>query len=454
VQPDLTALRGQLEKIVGSEYAGAGPPAAVEFSVDGMVPEGVVRPGTQDEVAKVLAACADANAAVIPWGGGAAMGLGNPPRRADVAMRLDRLDRIVEFDAANLCVTVEAGVTLAALRTTLAQKREMLPLDPPAENKVTVGGLVAANLSGPSRLLYGTARDWVLGMRVALPGGERIHCGGKVIKNVSGYDMSKLFIGSLGTLGIITEVTFKLLPLPATRAAVVGLFPDLARATDVVRRALESVLLPEALDCLDADAMALVAPRLGLETPAGACGLAVAVAGSRETVERQVRDFSALFRDAGGRAMPLPDGRSVLAWDAIRNIFGLLPVPPAGRVLCKIAVPIGRTGDLFASAGALARRHELPVTVTAHAGSGVVWACYLLGPKAPPDEALADALEGLRREAEEAEGSLVLHDAPVPLKARVDAWGKPHDGFGVMKRLKAEFDPRGLCNPGRFLGGL
>ena len=113
-----------------------------------------------------------------------------------------------------------------------------------------MGGLVAANLSGPSRLLYGTARDWVLGMRVALPSGERIHCGGKVIKNVSGYDMNKLFIGSLGTLGIITEVTFKLLPLPATRAAVVGLFPDLAHATDVVTRTLESVLLPEALDLL------------------------------------------------------------------------------------------------------------------------------------------------------------------------------------------------------------
>jgi FAD/FMN-containing dehydrogenase len=124
------------------------------------------------------------------------------------------------------------------------------------------------------------------------------------------------------------------------------------------------------------------------------------------------------------------------------------------RVLCKIAVPIGRTGDLFASAGALGRRHGLPVTVTAHAGSGVVWACYLLGPQAPPDEALADALEGLRREAEDAGGSLVLHDAPASLKARVDAWGKPRDGFGVMKRLKAEFDPRGLCNPGRFLGGL
>jgi glycolate oxidase FAD binding subunit len=454
VQPDLTELRGQLAQIVGADHAAADQPAALKFSVDGIAPGLVVRPGTQDEVSKVLTACAAANAAVIPWGGGAAMGLGNPPRRADVVMPLDRLDRIVEFDAANLCVTAESGVKLAALQIALAQKREILPLDPPADSKVTVGGLVAANQSGPSRLLYGTVRDWVLGMRVALPDGERIHCGGKVIKNVSGYDMNKLFIGSLGTLGIITEVTFKLLPLPATRAGVVGLFPDLAQATGVVRTTLESVLLPEAMDLLDAGAMKLVAPRLGVEAPEGACGLAVAVAGSRETVERQVRDFSAFFRDAGGRATPLLDGRSVPAWDTIRNVMGLLPAPPAVRVLCKIAVPIGRVGELFASAGALGRRHGLSAAVAAHAGSGIIWACFLLGPAAPPDEAVADALEGLRREAEEAEGSLVLQDAPARLKARVDAWGKPGDALDVMKRLKAEFDPRGVCNPGRFLGGL
>jgi glycolate oxidase FAD binding subunit len=419
-----------------------------------MVPGVVVRPRTQDEVAKVLATCTAANATVIPWGGGTVMRLGNRPRRADAVVLLDRLDRIVEFDAANLCVTAEAGVKLAVLQTTLAQKREVLPLDPPADTKVTVGGLVAANLSGPSRLLYGTARDWVLGMRVALPDGEHTRCGGKVIKNVSGYDMNKLFIGSLGTLGIITEVTFKLLPLPGMRAGVIGLFPDLAQATGVVTTTLESVLLPEALDLLDPEAVTLLAPRLGLEAPAGSYGVAVALAGSRDTVERQVRDFSALFRDAGGRVTPLPDGRTVLVWDAIRNVFGFLPVPPAVRILCKIAVPIARTGDLFASACTLGRRHRLPAAVTAHAGSGIVRACYLLGPKAPPDEVAADALEGLRREAEGAEGSLVIQDAPVSLKARVDVWGKPGDGFAVMKRLKAEFDPRGLCNPGRFLGGL
>jgi len=221
-----------------------------------------------------------------------------------------------------------------------------------------------------------------------------------------------------------------------------------------VRKTLESVLLPEALELLDPEAVTLVAPRLGLEVQPGAYGLAVALAGSRETVERQVRDFSSLFRDAGGRVTPLPEGRTVLAWDAIRNVFGYLPAPPSTRVLCKIAVPISRTGDLFAAAGVLRKRHGLPGALTAHAGSGIVWACYLVGPKAPPEEVLADALEGLRSETEQAEGSLVVQDAPATLKARVDAWGKPRDGFEVMKRLKAEFDPRGVCNPGRFLGGL
>jgi len=454
VHPDLTGLRGQLEKIVGAEYVGAGPAATARFAVDGVIPGLTVRPGTQDEVSKAVSACAAAGATMIPWGGGTAMGLGNRPSCADAVVRLDRLDRIVEFDAANLCVTVEAGMRLGLLQGTLAQEKEILPLDPPADVKVTIGGLVAANQSGPTRLLYGTARDWVLGMRVVLPDGEPIHCGGRVIKNVSGYDMNKLFIGSLGTLGILTEVTFKLLPLPVMRAGVVGLFPELKQAATVIGKVLESFLLPEALDLLDPEAAALLAPRLGLGAPAGAHGLAVALAGSRETVERQARDFAALFRDGGGRVTLLPDGRTVLAWDAIRNVFDLLPVPPAARLLCKIVVPISRTADMLAAAGAVGQRHGLNATVVAHAGSGVVWATYLLGPKAPPEDVLADALEGLRREAVAAEGSLVLHDAPATLKTRVDAWGKPGDGFDVMRRLKAEFDPRGLCNPGRFLGGI
>lgn len=453
MQPDLGRLRGRLEAMVGGAHVGVGPAEGARYAVDGMSPGLIVRPGSQEEVAAIVAACAEAGAAIIPWGGGTAMGLGNPPTRADVAVVLERLNRIVDHDVANLNVSVESAVRLAELQAALALQGQYLPLDLPADGQATIGGLIAANRSGPTRLLYGTARDWVLGMRVVLPDGERIRCGGKVIKNVSGYDMNKLFIGSLGTLGIVTEVTFKLLPMPADRASAIGLFPELGQAAKIAAKVLDSVLLPEAMEFLNPDAVSLLTPALGLEGPAG-YGLAVALAGTAETVERQTREFAGIFKEgqAAGVAT-LRSDRTIAAWRAIRNVFDLLPGPPTERLICKIAVPIGRTAEVFAAAEELGRRHELRAAVTAHAGSGIVWACYLLAKEAPP-EVLASGLEELRRTAEATEGSLVLQTAPPALKKHVDAWGKPGEAFDVMRRLKADFDPRGLCNPGRFLGGI
>ena len=452
---NVAALQDRLSRIVGAEYVGGGPESTAPYAIDGVVPGLTVRPGTQEEVSKAVVACAAAGASMIPWGGGTAMGLGNRPARADVVVLLDRLDRVVEFDPANLCITVEAGMRLGKLQEVIAASQEVLPLDPPDDDKVTLGGLVAANQSGPGRLHYGTARDWVLGLRVVLPDGERVRCGGRVIKNVSGYDMNKLFIRSFGTLGIVTEVTVKLLPMPVTRAGVVGLFPELKQATDVVAKVLASFLLPDALDLLDPAATSLLAPRLGLK--GNGYALAVALAGSRSTVDRQLRDFEALFREGGGTVTSLGEGETAPAWRSIRNVFSLLPLAHAGRITCKITVPIARTGEMLRSAGMLGKKVSLEAAVVAHAGSGVVVAAYPLGPKVPSEEtvvSLRAGLEELRKEAVAAKGSLVLLEAPPGFKARMDAWGKPGPGLEVMKRLKAEFDPRGLCNPGRFLGGI
>jgi len=446
---DQDALCGRMEEIVGAAHVAAGPAQTAAFAVDGVVPELVVRPGTQEETAQVVRACAEAGTAMIPWGGGSAMGLGNPPSRAGVVLQLDRLDRIVEWDPANLCVTAEAGVRLAALEELVAGSRAILPLDPPEAQKVTLGGLAAANQSGPGRLLYGTVRDWLLGMRVVLPDGERIRCGGRVIKNVSGYDMNKLFIKSLGTLGIITELTFKLLPMPVQRAGVIGLFPDPAEAWAVVEKTLGSFLLPEALEFLNPDASALLAPALGVPAVPGACVLAVALAGSPETVERQARDFTALFA-AGGKALALPGGSG---WDAVRHVLHGPGTAHPARVLCRITVPVSRTGQLAAAASRTGTDCGLTALVTARAASGEVQALYLPGPEPGAVEPLAGALEALRREAAAAEGSLVLQEAPLALKRRMDVWGDPGDGLDLMRRIKAEFDPRSLCNPGRFVAG-
>ena len=449
--PDREELGAKLAGVVGEEYV-LGAEAAAGLAVDGVAPRLAVRPGSQQEVEALVAACAAAGAAMVPWGGGTSAGLGNPPRRSDVAVSLDRLGRIVEFDGANLSVTAEAGVTLGRLQEVLREKREFLPLDPPRPEHVTVGGLVQSNGTGPSRLLYGTVRDWVLGLRVVLPNGDRIRCGGKVIKNVSGYDLNKLFIGTFGTMGIVTEATFKLLPLPAARATVLGVFRSAADLGAVVARTRESFLLPEALEALNAPALAAVAAALGVALPPG-YGLAVSLAGSPENVRREVTDFEAFF--AEGRAVAteaLTEAAAAAGWCAIRDLHARPDGGSAARVVAKIAVPVGVTLDFFAGAGEAFAPFGSP-RVTAHAGSGIVRAATTLDAGADLSQ-LRGVLAELRGRAETADGSLVLEEAPAPLKRAVDVWGAPRGDVAVMRALKRQFDPDALLNPGRFVGGI
>ena len=449
--PDPIGLERQLVGILGRPALLSGEGAA-PYAVGGLVPSLVARPGTQEEAAAVLSACATAGAAVAPRGSGSALGLGNPPARLDVVLCLDRLDRVVEFDAANLTVTAEAGVRLGDLRQLVAAERELLPLDPARLERRTVGGLIATNGSGPCRLLHGTARDLLLGLSVALPGGERIRCGGTVIKNVSGYDLTKLFIGSLGTLGVITQATFKLLPAPATRAAVLGIFPAPAQAADVIGEALGSYLLPESMELLSPRALAAAAGELGGAGSAG-YGLAVSLAGSPETVARQLRDFTRLFRDGRAERTTLltPEQRGP-AGQAIRDVLDRALDPAGARVAVKIGVPLRRTVDLLAAAEALGARAGWLAAAAAHAGSGVVRAVFAV--EGAEAAAVRAGIESLRREAEAAEGSLVVEGAPAEVARGLDAWGSPGEALPAMRRLKAEFDPGGILNPGRFLGGI
>jgi FAD/FMN-containing dehydrogenase len=286
---------------------------------------------------------------------------------------------------------------------------------------------------------------------VVLPDGERIHCGGRVIKNVSGYDMNKLFIRSFGTLGIVTEVTVKLLPRPAAQASVLGLFPNLPGAAAVVEKVLASFLLPEALDLLDPGAVDLLAPALG-GGAAGCFALVAGVTGSQAAVERQVRDLEALMAEYGGTVRRFQEADSVRIWGAITNVFQALPHDPL-QVLCTMAVPIGRTAGMLASARARATEQRLEVCLAAHAGSGILRAAFQPKKESSGDQ-LTTALEVLRREAVAVGGSLVIQEASPRLKERVDAWGPPGSGFATMRRIKAEFDPQRVCCPGRFLGGI
>ncbi|MGH7276762.1 MAG: FAD-binding oxidoreductase, partial [Candidatus Rokuibacteriota bacterium] len=269
------ALLERLRAVVGPANILAG----VELSpyvVEGRTPEAAVFPGSIEEVAAVVGVASEAELPVTPWGGGTATSVGMPAARPGLVLGLRRMSRLVEHEPGDLTATVEAGMTVAEFQVALRSRGQWLSLDPPDAEHATVGGVLAANASGPRRHLYGTARDLLIGVTVVTADGAVVKGGGKVVKNVAGYDLPKLFIGSYGTLGIIVEATVKLRPLPDDERLVCVSFDRLKDAGAAVRALMASDLIPNAVELLDAAASV----GLGVGVAGGAPGLGKTLAGA------------------------------------------------------------------------------------------------------------------------------------------------------------------------------
>ncbi|HEX2324000.1 MAG TPA: FAD-binding oxidoreductase [Chloroflexota bacterium] len=407
------------------------------FALGDQAPRTVVRPETPQAVAETLRQASEAGQAVVPWGAGTKQGWGNAPRAYDLALDLSALDRILEYEPADLVVTVQAGTPLGALQRRLGEAGQFLALDPPYAAYATLGGTLATNASGPSRLLYGTARDLVLGMQVATPAGDLVKSGGKVVKNVVGYDLNKMHIGGLGTLGVMTEVTFKVHPLPRAEATVGATFGALGPAQEVAGRLFRSVLYPRAVELLRA-------PVPGLDGGPGEWRVLVWCAGSPATVERQAGDAGDWLQEAGATSVVRLDGDAHRAlWDEVREFGRALPPHVA---LVKLTALPTRVPDLIAAAGRAAGEQDAAPQIAAHAGSGVLYAAL-------PGVSLT-ALQTLIEEARALGGAAVVEACPPALGGGLDVWGPTRDDFPLMQALKAQFDPSGTLNPGRFLGGI
>jgi glycolate oxidase FAD binding subunit len=367
--------------------------------VDGKSPKRIERPSSPEELAEVLCGAAAAGEAVIPVGGGRALGLGDPPRRFDLALETTGLNRMLEMSQADLTVSAEAGVKVEDLNAELAQVGQFLPLDPFNAPGHTVGGVLAAALSGPLRLRYGSARDFTIGLRVALPDGRLATSGGRVVKNVSGYDLNKLHQGALGSLGVIVAASFKVYPRPLYEASVATSTGDLDQAWREARRALALSLVPTALE-------------LGASGN-GSFQLHGRFEGSRKGVERTV---------------------SELGWNATDDAFWSEHSRRGSDTWARISVPPRSLLELVRSIPASHRWWCSPGVGVAH------W----------PDAADAEEVRGLRARAERAGGSLVLLAAPVELKAAVGAWGSLPATMDWMRRIKDAFDPGHAISPGRY----
>lgn len=427
-------LARQLASIGGVTAVETAPENLARYAIEDRSAALLFAPHDRDELAAALRICYEAEAAVIPRGAGTAMALGNLPRHADVVIALHGLNRLVEHDNANLTASVAAGMSLATLQKLTRRQNQFAPFDPPQSQHATIGGIVAANLNGPRRLFYGSVRDLVIGMNVALPSGERIKAGGKVVKNVAGYDMCKLFVGSLGTLGIVTEVTLRLAPVPERSTTLIA-GGTLSRALRLCGDIWRSPLLPAALVILNAGA--------GSHPVRHEWAVAVWTEGFAESVARHLRELEEMALRNGLGAETLEGEAHHRFWSQTCD-FSLM----RDRLVYRLTWPRASLRQLESVWQKLKELGEAP-GLLADANAGTVWLSFSAQLSAAAGFAAINSL------ARDCAGHAMLFAAPAKLKAGVDdVWGLLPPAFPLMLRVKQEFDPKGLFNPGRFLGGM
>jgi glycolate oxidase FAD binding subunit len=407
--------------------------ALAAYAVDDVTPRWAVGPRSVEELAAVMAIAAEENLAVAARGAGTALDLGAPPTRLDVVVDLADLDAIVEYNADDLTVTVQAGLPLRALNRHLHAHRQFLPLDPVGDTH-TVGGLATAGLSGPLRFRYGTMRDLLLGVRFVQADGVVTWGGSKVVKSVTGYDVPKLMVGSLGTLGVLAELTLRLHSRPDVERTWFVTLPSAGAAETVVAAILDSTLQPSRIELLDAQALTAA----GL--PASPVALLVSFGSVEDAVAEQGDRLTQLARAAGGEARGVAGEWSTSSDRRVGDARTTLRVGSLPSRLASTFETLTRT-----------RVDGARSTVSAHAGLGV-WHVVIDG--GAPD-AVARLVQELRAAMADHDGYVVITGGPVAVRRRIDPWGPiPADTLGLMRSIKATFDPDGRLNPGRFVSGL
>jgi glycolate oxidase FAD binding subunit len=446
-----------LKEIVGESHIIQDPDKLKAYAIDGKKPKTIVSPGTMDEVSKVVAHANQQHLVIIPRGNGTKMGMGGIPQKTDIILLTGRLNRITDGDSENLTLSAQGGITLNEVQKSLAKvgKGYFLPLDPPFTERATLGGIVATNSSGPRRLLYGTARDLIIGTKAVFPNGDLIISGGKTVKNVSGYDMCKLLIGSYGTLGIICEITFKLLPLPGKEETFSLSFAKLEDADGFAREVRSSQLVPSSIEILNSIAVQNMKSSISMPSD-GNYLIAVGLEGVAESIDRQISEMSEMGKKYGTlAAMTLTSEKHLAFWIAIRDFSNGLTVNYPNFISLKSNFLISKSGEMLGNYEKIAREFGIDCAFISHAGSGILYSYILLGKNFRSKiDSFTELIEKLTAEAIKNEGNLVVEWSPLSIKKNVDVWGRSRGDYIVMRRLKEQIDPAGILNVGRFVGGI
>ncbi len=453
------AFAARLAQELGADQSLTGAPCAA-YAIQGLSPVVVARPATSAGVEMALRLAAEAGAAVAPWGNGSRMAMGYPPLRLDMVLSLEHLDRVVAYDPADLTITVEAGMTHETLAQTLFVARQMLPLDPPLPRRATIGGTLATGIVGMRRGFYGAPRDVTLGMRVVDVAGQSLKAGGAVVKNATGYGMTRLYVGSLGTLCVITEASFKLAPAPEAEMTLLAAAP--ARQAFASVTALNALAVrPSAMVVMHIGAL----PELARLVPGHERRelLAIRTPGTEAAVKRALAESESALRKAEIEPLITLDGPNHAAFWASVDDFPALRIHPR-EALVRVSVLPAAAAAALDMADDLANEHRLSLFWVADLATGTLW-LRLSAPSDDPagerdgamlsrDAAFAQSMRAILHSLIQRWRHVTTLACPVQAKADLPIWGADSSAEPLMREIKRRFDPAHRLNPGRFVSDI
>lgn len=464
-------VASRLSDIAGAPNFIADPAQLLRYEIDSTRPSAAIRPSSAAEIVEILKFAASEKFAVIPVGARTKLSIGLPPRQYDLALDVTRLNRIVAYDPGDLTLSVEAGVPLCQLQSALSEHGQFLPLAVPFMEKTTAGGTIASGVDSPLRQAYGTARDFVLGMEFVTGDGESAKSGGRVVKNVTGYDLHKLMIGSLGTLGIITKINFRTFPQPIAPRGFVAHFPASKAALEMRSRLSQSPLRPLTLEIFGPRAADLFSSEAAVrvaKSPMEASPLSgdhwaftTGFAGNDAVRARYETELTRMANDCGAAAISiLSDARLGSAWARKREFIPIALASASAATIVRIGVHPSRMEDALNHAGAAAEASTLSWVAMAR-GAGVIYFAILPEESSEPEDPeirvrVLAAARRIRSEIQNLGGNFSIPWCPASWKAASAdlIWGPAPAELAQMQKLKQVFDPQAVLSPGRFVGGF
>jgi glycolate oxidase FAD binding subunit len=454
-------LAARLESLIGAHGIVAAEAELLEYAVNGQIPAVIVRPNSAPEAAEVVRFAIAENLAIIPTGSRSKLDLGMPPAHYDLALDMTGLHEIAHYDAGDLTLSVDAGMSLRQLATVLAEKGQFLPLSVPCYETTTVGGTLASAIDSTLRNQYGTTRDFLIGAEFVDGKGALCKSGGRVVKNVTGYDLHKLLVGSLGTLAVITRLNFRTFTVPQVYGGHLAFFSSLQGAS-AYRLAIENSGLPLAnLETLSPEMLALTAtvlrethPEFSIPLDTASWCVFASYEGNEAVVPRIASDLQKLASDAGAIGSELLDAPSDAHLRGVfREAFDWLRWVSPSVALFRIVLPQINSSsltDILRAADEPSLRPALLVR-----SCGIVYLTLLANSE---NESIVSSLESAASRlftfASQSHGHATLLHAPPKLKSRVNVWGPKRPDFAMMQRVKNSFDPQHVFAPGRFVGGI